>query len=248
MENFSENVFEEKKENDLQLAFFSAMSLLSVSPTLDCSYKNFSSLKATAKLEKNTLIARVSEGYNAASQDVLVGLALHLLQKIFRKKCPFDFYARAYKEFVTRESTARLNTSIRVAKPKKLEAVGNVYNLNDILAAVLRDYSHLLGTTKLSGISWNNRLGKRLLAFHDESFNTVMVNNSFDSYKVPQFVLEYLVFHELLHAKHGAAYQRGSSLRRMVHTHAFKQDEKKFLLLKEAESWLDSHWGRLSVR
>lgn len=245
MENFSEK---KESENDLQLAFFSAMSLLHVSPTLDCSYKNFSSLKASARLEKNVLVVRVSEGYRAASQDVLVGLALHLLQKIFRKKAPSDFYDKAYKEFVSRESTARLNSSIRVAKPKKLNAVGRAYNLNDILASVLADYSDILGATKISGISWNSRLGKRLLAFHDESFNTVWVNDSFDSYKVPQYVLEYLVFHELLHAKHGAAYQRGRSLRRMVHTHAFRKDERKFLLLKEAEEWLDSHWGRLSIR
>jgi hypothetical protein len=234
---------------DLELAFYSAISMAGTSPRLDCQYSDFKSLKATAELKGGTLTARASVGFMAAPQDVLNGLALHLVSRIYRKKpAGADYYIDKYKEFMTRESTARLNSAIRRQKQQTLEPQGRHWDLNDVLASVMRDYSAVLGTTKADGISWSSRLGGRVLAIHDESFNTVFVNDSFDSPKVPQFVLEYLVYHELLHAKHGALYQRGESLRRMVHTGDFRRDEEKFLLFKEAHEWLDANWRRIAKR
>ena len=52
-----------------------------------------------------------------------------------------------------------------------------------------------------------------------------MVSQSLDDEKVPPFVLDYLVYHELLHKKHGLTW---TSARRMAHTPAFKADEKQF--------------------
>ncbi len=239
------NVF----ESDFEMACYTAMAMLGVSPMLDCRFENFSSLKATARLKGNILECRASIGFAAAPQDALTGLALHLLSRVYRRTPDgAGYYLRAYKEFVTRESTSRLNSSIRRLKPQKLNPAGAHFNLSEVLARVKEGYVAVLEGVETQGISWSRRLGRRVLAFHDESFNTVWVNDSFDSQAVPLVVLDYLVFHELLHAKHGARFQRGESLRKMVHTGAFRVDERKFAGLKEAESWLDANWRRLSRR
>ena len=53
---------------------------------------------------------------------------------------------------------------------------------------------------------------------------------------MPRFVLDYIMYHELLHIKHGTTFADG---RRRVHTKAFKQDEEMFERYTEARRWLD---------
>ena len=87
-------------------------------------------------------------------------------------------------------------------------------------------------------IGWSAKKSKRVLGFHDGAFNAITINRVLDSERVPLFVVQYVVFHELLHCKHKVLFQRGESLRRTVHPRHFKQDEKKFVLADKAEAWI----------
>jgi len=51
----------------------------------------------------------------------------------------------------------------------------------------------------------------------------------------PRYAVEYLLYHEMLHLKHPVKLR---GLRRCVHPRAFKDEEKLFPQLKEAQAFI----------
>ncbi len=72
-----------------------------------------------------------------------------------------------------------------------------------------------------------------------------MVSKSLDDEKIPQFVVEFIVFHEMLHIFHPTE-QRGG--RHYNHTPQFRRDEKKFKYFHEAENWIEQNAMALKRR
>nr|WP_242040447.1 hypothetical protein [Anabaena subtropica] len=62
-----------------------------------------------------------------------------------------------------------------------------------------------------------------------------MISSTLDDAKVPEFVVEFVLYHELLHKYHGTKWVQG---RRMVHTQEFRTNESKFKFYNEALEWL----------
>jgi hypothetical protein len=114
--------------------------------------------------------------------------------------------------------------------------------LQEVRDEVLRDYKQVFGSMGSPEITWSTGSGsRRVLAFHDRSLGRIVVSNRLDSPRVPQEVIRRIVYHELLHAKHGVKYECGSSMQARCHTKAFFDDEKKFQELSEADGWLEHH-------
>jgi hypothetical protein len=63
-----------------------------------------------------------------------------------------------------------------------------------------------------------------------------------DSAAVPKFVVEYVLFHEMLHIAHPAKHKNG---RRYHHTPAFRRDERRFAHFHAAEKWIDENVWKL---
>jgi hypothetical protein len=72
---------------------------------------------------------------------------------------------------------------------------------------------------------------------------TLMVSATLDAREVPVYVLDFVVYHELLHKKHGATWQNG---RQMVHTPAFRADERSFVQYAAAEATLKGLTRRIA--
>jgi predicted metal-dependent hydrolase len=53
---------------------------------------------------------------------------------------------------------------------------------------------------------------------------------------VPEWFVEYILYHEMLHIKHPARVVKG---RRFSHTKAFLAEEERYPLFDEAQEWLD---------
>jgi len=91
-------------------------------------------------------------------------------------------------------------------------------------------------------LTWSARKTYRILGHHDATHDTVVVSKSLDDASVPAFVVEYIVFHEMLHIAHPTRHVNG---RRYNHTPAFRLDERKFLYFEEAERWIERSVRRL---
>ncbi len=226
---------------DLALCAYSACSMLSLYDySVDASFFPFRSLKATAECDFNLrkITLRASDGFSAAPQDVLTGLSLSLFSRFARKKTE-NAYTRAYREFMKRKSTFELNNSIRQRRAitRKNGFAGENFNLKEMMLRVSSEYE-IFFPDGVPSVSWSRTKSRRRLGFYDDALNEVVISRVFDSPKVPSYVVEYVVFHELLHAKHEARFERGKSMQCRVHYGEFKRDEKSFAKYAAAEEWL----------
>jgi predicted metal-dependent hydrolase len=71
--------------------------------------------------------------------------------------------------------------------------------------------------------------------YHEKS-DRVLVTRRLDSPQVPEFVLDFVMYHELLHKALGTG--RGRDGRRRVHGPEFRRLERRFRGYREAEEWL----------
>ncbi|MBI5636092.1 hypothetical protein HY993_03985 [Candidatus Micrarchaeota archaeon] len=109
--------------------------------------------------------------------------------------------------------------------------------MHRVCAKVLFEHGSVLKETLVPQLTWSDNKSRRLLARHDEHSNRIIVSKLFDSTHVPQFVVEYLLYHELLHAKWGVKFNE-ENFSRKVHPKEFKADEKKFNKYKQAIDWI----------
>ena len=91
-------------------------------------------------------------------------------------------------------------------------------------------------------MTWSSKKTYRVLGHHDAAHDTIVVSRSLDSISVPKFIVEYIVFHEMLHVAHPTKHVNG---RRYNHTAALKRDEQKFEFYTEAEKWIERNVRKL---
>jgi hypothetical protein len=63
-----------------------------------------------------------------------------------------------------------------------------------------------------------------------------VISRSLDVPEVPEFLVEYVLYHEMLHVKHRPRIISG---RRINHHAAFRADERRFAYYAEAMAYLD---------
>lgn len=232
---------------DLDLAGWSALSVLNAGGLrISCRYYPYADLKATARLTDNgtTLTVKVSDGFAAAQQEVLTGLLVHLISRLLRRRSISPVAAELvekYREFSKRASTAEFGHTLHRQRhrSKPPEPQGFAYNLEEVCLRVLADYSGVFGAMSAPEITWSQGNGsRRVLAYHDRSLKRIVVSRKLDSPRVPELVIQRIVFHELLHAKHGVKYECGPSMQARAHTSEFFRDESAFEGLAEADKWL----------
>jgi predicted metal-dependent hydrolase len=110
---------------------------------------------------------------------------------------------------------------------------GVCYNLEEIFEDLNARYFHGLMARPLLG--WSRRPSRVMLGHFDPSHNAIILSKLLDRPTVPRLVLEYVLFHEMLHLRFPVEH-RGA--RRCVHTRDFKEAEKQFAAWKQAKELL----------
>jgi hypothetical protein len=113
------------------------------------------------------------------------------------------------------------------------QARGATHDLADSFDRINSDYFG--GAMQRPRLTWNRTFTGRKFGHYDFVHDTVMVSRTLDSPKVPPFVVDFLVFHEVLHKFHGLHWVNG---RGYAHTSEFQQSERKFARYEEAEAVL----------
>lgn len=88
--------------------------------------------------------------------------------------------------------------------------------------------------------TWSRTFTGREFGHYDPVRDTVMVSASLDDANVPEFVVDFVIYHELLHKKHGVRWNNG---RRIVHTAEFQREERCFKQFSESEAVLNKLAG-----
>jgi hypothetical protein len=141
------------------------------------------------------------------------------------------------KSKATIQRMAHLYFSANRVTPLPLAAQGNVYDLGPIYARVKKAYFH---DEYDAAIGWSERRSQgkfRSITFgcYDRYHHQIRMNPVLDHEEVPLFFLEFVVYHEMLHAVcEPLIDSRG---RTWVHTKEFKIKEKLHPFFEEAKKW-----------
>jgi hypothetical protein len=168
---------------------------------------------------------RIHRVFLAAGAPVIDEIADFI--KTGRGKTPF---VRAF----IRQNKGLLGTAPQ--RRKSLRAAGQWHDLVTISVKINAEYFNNRVT---AGITWgagNHRRAarRRTLGSYNRDTGLITINPLLDRKTVPSYFVEFIVYHEMLHADMGVKMRNG---RRLVHTGEFRLRERLFREYERAISW-----------
>ena len=194
----------------------------------------FVSINNTIRLRKGELYVRVSDLLEGAPDAILHAIAHILLAKLYRKKVDRARSAR-YRRYVAGHELASKARLVRQLRGRKhiRSARGHHYHLEEIFEDLNCRFFHgLMGRPRLT---WSRDHARNRLGHYDPAHNAIVISRVFDDPRVPRYVVEYILYHEMLHLKHPVKL-RGS--RRCVHSPEFVTEESLFPDMARAKKFL----------
>ena len=135
------------------------------------------------------------------------------------------------REFAHSEMFAEVSFALEAfAAETSMQVSGAVHDLQASFNRVNAEYFG--GKMPRPVLTWNKVVTARKFGHYDSLRDTVMVSISLDHESVPEFVIDSVVHHELLHKKHGVTFVNG---RRITHSHAFRKEERTFVDYDKAD-------------
>lgn len=125
-------------------------------------------------------------------------------------------------------------------KPLSINAQGKYHNLNEIFDFLnTRYFDDRINAV----ITWGKRRsrwykGKRTLGSYDQSNSFIRINPLLDQKSVPKYFVEFIVYHEMIHADMDS---KKDKRRNLVHTKEFKRREKLYKQYAKAILWEKRH-------
>lgn len=177
---------------------------------------------------------KVSDYLDDAPDEVLCSLALYLLHLAYRRKDWADC-AKSYLEYSASPALWGRKRSIYLSRAKNIVLRPDGQNRD--LDIVFRYVNSFYFADKLPALTlaWSLESPRQRLGFFFEPLGLLAVNKVLDSERVPRYVLEFVVYHELLHYVNPA---NGTRIRRIHHTGEFRRQERLFTHFDDSEKWL----------
>ncbi|HXY77954.1 MAG TPA: hypothetical protein VEH47_04025 [Candidatus Acidoferrales bacterium] len=203
-------------------------------PELKIEFFAFANVNNTIRLRDGRLLVRLSDLLEGAPDAVLRAIAHILLAKMYRQ--PIDrAQAARYRKYVASREIVRKAHLVRQMRGRKRlhSARGHFYDLDEIFEDLNTRFFH--GLMARPRMSWSQTRTRRILGHYDPAHNAIIISRIFDHPAVPRYVVDYVVYHEMLHLKHPVRL-RGS--RRCVHSAEFQEEERLFPRAKEAEAFV----------
>ncbi len=192
--------------------------------SIDARFYPFAGLRSTVTVRNGALRARVSDLLEEASPIVLEGLAEILISRMFRRR-PSREARECYLAYTFRPGMRARIDSARAERGTKrlLPPRGRQHNLEEIFHDLNKRFFE--GGLAARQLGWSHQYASRVLGHYDSGHGAIMISRKLDSASVPRYLVEYVVYHEMLHIKFPVE-RRGQ--RRVVHSREFREAEKKF--------------------
>jgi len=139
---------------------------------------------------------------------------------------------QAIKEYSSTSDFRRTNDLIS-GDPiaNRISCRGERYDLSILFHKLNKEYFR--GQLSQPRLVWSSRRSIRRLGYYHPEINTIGVTRKLEDKKIPRMLVEYVLYHEMLHQHFGIKNHNG---RRYAHTIVFRTAEKKFKHQKEAEN------------
>jgi hypothetical protein len=207
-------------------------------PTIKAEFYPSVGANHSATLEDGVLRVRVSDLFADAPFEILETVATILLSKLYRKKIDAE-RQKDYRRYTMSHQMVercRRARSERGRRTPTTSPQGRRYDLDALFDAI--NLSFFGGRLPKPQLSWTRRKARSVLGRYDFDQEVIFVSRYLDSDTIPSHVIEYVLFHEMLHVKHGSTIK---GLREIVHSPAFRREEKSFTHYQAASDWLANH-------
>lgn len=207
-------------------------------PPIDISFYPYVGINHTIRIRDGSVYVRIGEICRQMPLTAHRGLAHVLVAKLYRRKATAEM-RRLYSAYIDRPEIRELATDMKRERGRKVVTTseGDHYDLDSMFAALNARYFR--NRVKKPVLTWSARKTYRILGHHDATHGVIAISRSLDSKSVPRFVVEYVVFHEMLHIVHPT--KTDANGRRLNHTPAFRRDEQKYIHFNAAERWIEQN-------
>ncbi len=171
----------------------------------------------------NLMLLKVNEGFLHADDKVWQALVKGAVKKR-------DGKGRGIvDEYIDSEEFSGVLFEIEAFTELIASSSGRAHNLDESFERV--NAAYFAGSLPKPRLRWNHVLTVRKFGHYESARDTVMLSVSLDDRAVPEQVVDYVMYHELLHKKHDVKLTNG---RRMAHTSAFRKEDQSFRRYEDA--------------
>jgi hypothetical protein len=154
---------------------------------------------------------------------------------------------RVIRDFIREHSYKIRQKAPAASRRVRINHQGRHFNLLDSFTS-LND--HYFGGGLDCSITWGKRIrhSRRRsirLGSYSPSSNVIRINPILDREFVPQYVVESITYHEMLHSFLGFKYVEG---RRLSHYLEFKEMERRFIHQESAKLWIKKNLNLLTIK
>ena len=203
-------------------------------PQFEVEFYPYASLTLSVRVRHGIARARLSDLLREAPLEILEAAAAILLARLYRRRLPRAILD-AYKQYSVGAATRRRLHTLRRkrARSKIVRARGRHFDLEPMFDELNQRYFQA-GLTKPK-IGWSLTRWRSQLGTYDPALHQIAINCALDRPDVPHYVIAYVLYHEMLHQKHPMTL---AQCRLESHSHAFREEEKKFSEYQRAMKFL----------
>jgi predicted metal-dependent hydrolase len=204
-------------------------------PAIEVRFYPYAGLHHTIRLRSGRVYVRLSDICKDGPVEVHRALAFILVARLLAKRIPAT-HEKVYRDYTLQPEVQRASDLARRRRGRKMisSAQGRNYDLDRMFDRLNRRFFD--DELNKPTLTWSQRRTRRILGHHDRVHETITISKTLDSKDVPEWFVEYILFHEMLHIKHPARLVNG---RRYYHTSAFRSDERRFPYYEQAQRWLE---------
>jgi hypothetical protein len=191
---------------------------------------------ASLRLVKGTPFISFALGVKAFPDEIVFALIFTLLARL-KKYTQTQEYKDQHAillKFLKESATAEQQKLVS-ARRVQCNPRGHTYNLHDLLNEVKNSFQNLFHDIALDSdilVTWGKRSTyKRFGLWHSQS-RIIEISKTLDSTLVPKYVVNFILYHEMLHAI------RGVTKGKRHHDAQFRILERKYPQYKEANEFL----------
>lgn len=203
-------------------------------PEIVVEFYPYVALNHTIKVREGRVLVRLSDLSREAPDDAHQPLALILVAKLLNKPIS-PLATQKYAAYTAQPEVVAAIRARRQSAGRKFVSgpQGRFYNLELMFHKLNRRYFN--STLPQPTLTWSQQEAHCVVGHHDATHDTIVISRALDAPDVPDMVVEFVLYHEMLHIKHPTQRING---RRAMHTAAFRADEKRFAYYDAAQFWL----------
>jgi len=226
----------DRRNRELETAFIDCYAKLKGNPIppFSVQFYPYSSLRHTIRLRSGQLLIRISDILSEAPEHVLRALVSILVHRLYRRRTPSEAI-EAYSHYANGWEIRKKARQVRGERGRKQVGSprGRTFDLETLFRKVNLEYFE--DRVQVSQIGWSPKRNKRLLGHYDPAHRTIVVSRSLDHPLVPQYVVEYVLYHEMLHVIFDD--ENGNGEKR-AHHKGFRDAEKRFSRYTAAQTFI----------